>query len=245
MEKSNKKTDNFFVAGTDTGVGKTVLSLLLMQFFCAKGYKPFYLKPLQTGCKDPYDIDSDAGFIYRHVKPLEKKDPADSVIYCFKNPKAPYFAARDQKKDIDLKRIKNIVEEKSRFCNPLIIEAAGGLFVPINEKLLIIDAIKIINAKPILVARAGLGTINHTLLSIEALSHRGIKPAGLVFMDTSEPPVSKEMINENMEAVEKFSGVKVSGVIGKIHDFSNPGKACFQCVERIFRGTEKQLENHC
>ncbi|MBW2010958.1 MAG: dethiobiotin synthase [Deltaproteobacteria bacterium] len=235
MEKSNKKADIFFVAGTDTGVGKTVFSLLLMQFFYAKGYDPFYLKPLQTGCKDPYDTDSDAAFIYRNVKPLEKKDPADSMVYCFKNPKAPYFAARDRKKNIDFKRIENVVEEKSRFCNPLIIEAAGGLFVPVNEKLLIIDMIKRIKAQPILVARAGLGTINHTLLSIEALSHRGIKPAGLVFMDVSDPPVSKEMVTENMEAVEKFSDVKVSGVIGKIHDFSNPGKKCFESVERIFK----------
>src|SRR4030042_3873426 len=93
--------DNIFVAGTDTGVGKTVLSLLLMQFFSARGDRPFYLKPLQTGCKDPLDRDSDAAFVYRHVASLKGKDPAESAIYCFRNPKAPYFAARDEGRVID------------------------------------------------------------------------------------------------------------------------------------------------
>ena len=100
-----KGRENIFVVGTDTGIGKTVLSLLLMQFFYARGYTPFYLKPAQTGCVDPYDIDSDARFIYQHVKPLNRKDPADSVVYCFKNPKAPYFAARDEGEEIDFKVI--------------------------------------------------------------------------------------------------------------------------------------------
>ena len=77
------------------GSGKTVLALLMMQFFFAKGYSPFYLKPVQTGCKDANDTDSDASFIYRHVEPLMDKEPAESVIYCFKNPKAPLYAASE------------------------------------------------------------------------------------------------------------------------------------------------------
>jgi len=130
MMNSRKKMENLFVVGTDTGVGKTVLSLLLMQFFCSRGYNPFYLKPVQTGCKDPYDSESDAKFIYRHVGQCKDKDPADSVIYCFKNPKAPLFAARDEGKMIDLSVIENAVVEKARFFSPLIIEGAGGVLVP-------------------------------------------------------------------------------------------------------------------
>jgi dethiobiotin synthetase len=84
VESLNKKIQNLFVVGTDTGVGKTVLALLMMQFFFTKGYNPFYLKPVQTGCKDANDADSDARFIYRHVRPLKGKEPAESVIYCFK-----------------------------------------------------------------------------------------------------------------------------------------------------------------
>ncbi len=227
IKKPNKKIDNIFVVGTGTGVGKTVLSLLLMQFFYKKGYNPFYLKPLQTGCKDPYDIDSDARFIYKHVANLSQKDPADSVIYCFKAPKAPYFAARNEEKTIGATVIQKAVNQKSLAHNPVIIEAAGGLFVPVTKKMLVIDLIEMINAKPVIAAQAGLGTINHTLLSIEALQNRGIQPKGVVFINTTSPPapsspVSEEMIEENIEAVEKFSSVKVYGVVGQISDFSNP-----------------------
>ena len=222
IKKPNKKIDNIFVVGTGTGVGKTVLSLLLMQFFYEKGYKPFYLKPLQTGCKDPCDIDSDARFIYKHVANLSQKDPADSVIYCFKAPKAPYFAARNEQKTIDIAVIQKAVNQKSLAHNPVIIEAAGGLFVPVTKKMLVLDLIGMINAKPVIAAQAGLGTINHTLLSIEALQNRGIQPKGVVFINAPSPPVSEEMIEENIEAVEKFSSVKVYGVVGQISDFSNP-----------------------
>lgn len=231
----------FFVAGTDTGVGKTVLSLLMMQFFYARGDNPFYVKPFQTGCMDPYDTDSDAKFIYQNVEALRGKDPADSVGYCFRNPKAPYFAARDEGKeaDIDATEIQAFADRKSQFFNPVILEGAGGLFVPVDENLLMIDLIKLIGARPIIAARAGLGTINHTLLTLEALKGRGVEPFGIVLIDSGETSTPKEMIDENIEAIEKVSGIEVAGVIGRIKDFSNPGRECYPVLERIFRARAK------
>lgn len=226
--------ENLFVVGTDTGVGKTVLSLLLMQFFYARGYKPFYLKPAQTGCVNPYDTDSDAKFIYQHVTSLKDKDPADSVIYCFKNPKAPYFAARDEGKKIDSTVIEEVVKEKNLFYSPVILEAAGGLLVPVNEKQLVIDMIELTGARSIVAARAGLGTINHTLLTLEVLNNRGMKPAGVILLDYEENGTSEEMISENIEAIEKISGIKISGVIGKIRNFSDPDQDCYSPLEKIF-----------
>ena len=234
MEKLKKQTDNIFVIGTDTGAGKTVLSLLLMQFFYANGCMPFYIKPIQTGCSDPYDKDSDARFIYKHVKQLTKEDPSDSIVYCFREPKAPYFASRNEGKNIELKAIQNALDKKSRIYSPVIMEAAGGLLVPVNENTLMIDLIKMTGAKPIIAARAGLGTINHTLLTIEALHKRDIKPLGVVFIDAGEKPAPQDMISENIEAVESFSGIKVAGVISRIKDFSNPEEECYQTIERIY-----------
>ena len=228
-----KQTDEIFVVGTDTGVGKTVLSLLLMQFFYANGCMPFYIKPIQTGCSDPYDKDSDARFIYKHVKQLTKKDPSDSIVYCFREPKAPYFASRNDGKNIVLRTIQDALYKKSRIYSPVIMEAAGGLLVPVNENTLMIDLIKITGAKPIIAARAGLGTINHTLLTIEALYRRDIQSAGVVFIDAEEKPAPQDMISENIEAVESFSGIKVAGAISRIKDFSNPEKQCYQPIERI------------
>ncbi len=225
--------NNIYVVGTDTGVGKTVLSLLLMQFLLKRGLNAFYLKPLQTGCKDAYDADSDAAFVYRHVESLREKDPAESVIYCFRNPKAPYFAARDEGREIDLNYVNKIIEGQSRLYSPLVLEAAGGLLVPVKEKTLMVDTISAASVKVVLAARAGLGTINHTLLAIEALSKRGMQPAGVVFLDTAETP--QDMVAENRNAIEKYSGIKVAGVIGKIKDFSHPPEAFYRPLEFLFQ----------
>jgi dethiobiotin synthetase len=225
--------NNIYVVGTDTGVGKTVLSLLLMQYLLKRGLNAFYLKPLQTGCKDVYDVDSDAAFVYRHVEAFREKDPAESVIYCFKNPKAPYFAARDEDREIDLNHVNEVIEGKSRHYSPLVIETAGGLLVPVKEKALMVDTISAADAGVVLAARAGLGTINHTLLSVEALASRGMRPAGIVFLDTAETP--QDMVAENREAIERHSGIKVAGVVGKIDDFSHPPEAFYRPIEFLLQ----------
>ncbi len=210
-----------FVTGTDTGIGKTVFSFLLMRRLYDKGFHPFYLKPVQTGCANPGDTESDAGFVCDHVPQLSQKDPKDSAIYTFPAPKAPLFAARDAGTPIDLSVIRKAVEEKQGRFSPIIIEGAGGLMVPVLEDMMMIDLIRAIRSRPILVARAGLGTINHTLLSVSELARRDLKPMGVVLMDRESPPVSEEMIRENTGAIEAGSGIPVFGVIGKISDFSD------------------------
>lgn len=229
----NKK-EIIFVTGTDTGVGKSVLSLLMMKYFFAGGCDPFYLKPLQTGCKDPYDKDSDARFVYSNVEELKDKDPADSIIYCFRNPKAPFFAARDDGREIDVRLIGGIVRRKAYEHTHLVIEGAGGLFVPVDGKTSIADLISRTKARPIIAARAGLGTINHTLLTIEALKSREIDPYGVVFLDGGENETPSEMIGENKSAIEEASGVEVAGTIGMIKDFSHIPPACYEPLKRIF-----------
>jgi dethiobiotin synthetase len=234
MMKSRKKMHNLFVVGTDTGVGKTVLSLLLMQFFFSRGYNPFYLKPVQTGCKDPHDRESDAKFIYRHVDHLKDKDPADSVIYCFKNPKAPLIAARDEGITIDLSVIERSIAEKAISCSPLIMEGAGGVLVPVVGNTFVADLIVHTHAVPVIATRAGLGTINHTLLTIEALTVRGLTPLGIVFIDAGKKETPMEMVLENKLAIEEASGVKVAGFIGRIRNFSKPPQACYVPLEKMF-----------
>ena len=234
MKTSHKKIENLFVVGTDTGVGKTVLSLLLMHFFFVRGYTPFYLKPVQTGCKDANDIDSDARFIYQHVGQLRDKDSADSVIYCFRNPKAPLFAARDEGKTIDLSVIERTVAQKALLHTPLILEGAGGALVPVVGDTYMADMIKLTNGRPLIAARAGLGTINHTLLTIESLKRRGLQPLGVVLIDAGEKTTPPEMVDENRSVIEGFSGVKVAGVIGRIHDFLQPPQACYEPFVTLF-----------
>jgi len=222
------------VVGTDTDVGKTVLSLFLMRFFFERGFNPFYLKPFQTGCDTPCDDYSDARFIYENIDELRQKDPAGSVIACYKTPKAPLFAARDQGEIIELAPILKIVEKKAETHSPLIIEAAGGVLVPINEKENMIDLVRETRASPVIAARAGLGTINHTLLTVEALKARGISPLGIILIKNEEIGPSDEMIAENIEAIETASAIKVGGVIGRISNFKMPDSDSLKAIGAIF-----------
>jgi dethiobiotin synthetase len=228
-----KPLGDIIVVGTDTGVGKSVVSLLLMQLLFACGYSPFYLKPFQTGCHDSMDVDSDARFVYEHTKELQQADPAQSVIYCHQNPKAPYFAARDAGQSIDADFVLQVIEQKRRLFSPLVIEAAGGLLVPIAKDLLVIDMIKQICGRPLLVAKTGLGTINHTLLSIEALQNRIIAPMGIVFSDGASAPSDPGFVAENIAAVEMFSSCRIAGVIPRLSNFDSPPMAAHKLLESI------------
>ncbi len=225
---------SIFVVGTDTGVGKTVLSLLLMQLFHARGRRPFYLKPLQTGCRDGRDEESDAAFIYRHVAALQGRNPEESALYCFRSAKAPLFAARDEGRTIDVGFLLENVAERSRHADPLVLEAAGGLMVPVQDNVLMVDLVKATGAQVVVAARAGLGTINHTLLSLEALSARDMRPAGIVFLDAVGTPA--DMIAENKEAIERYSGLEVAGVIGPIPDFDRPPADCYRPLDSLLQG---------
>lgn len=227
-----------FVIGTDTGAGKTVLSLLLMHYFYHKGQTPFYIKPFQTGCDCPTHPDSDARLVYASLPPLQNKAPDASVIYCLKNAKAPCFAAKDQHTEIDMDKVYTFIQEKCDRYHFVIIEAAGGIFVPVTETTQIIDMVKTTGAFPVIAARAGLGTINHSLLTLDALKTRGIQKPGLVFIQQPDDPTPSDMIRENMDAVTRFSGVTVAGVIPPLQDFNHPDPALFEMFDRLFTASE-------
>ena len=233
MKNEPKALTDIFVVGTDTGVGKTVVSLLLMQLLYARGYRPFYLKPFQTGCKDARDRESDARFVFGHTMALQGRDPAPSVIYCLPNPKAPFFAARDAGQRIGLKSVSDMVAQLRQSHSPLLLEAAGGLLVPVTPKLLVIDVVQALECRPLLVARAGLGTINHSLLSIEALRRRGMEPQGVVLVNQDGRGSVTGLIQENLAAIETYGRVKVGGIIGPIADFAKPQAEDYRPLENL------------
>ncbi|ABB39459.1 dethiobiotin synthase [Oleidesulfovibrio alaskensis G20] len=227
---------HLFVTGTDTGAGKTVVSLLLLKVLHGRGHMPRYFKPLQTGCISPSDADSDARFIHNYHEPLRNIAPEHSTGLCFKSPKAPLYAARDEGRGIEaetvLRRLASLRREKA----PLVAEGAGGLLVPVTPHATVIDIIEQSGMRPVLVARTGLGTINHTLLSLEVLRLRNIKPAGIVFVEARDEPTPAAMIQENMDAVSAFSGISVSGVVPHISDFHSPPRQALAVVERLVDG---------
>ena len=222
-----------FIAGTDTGVGKTVASLFLLRFLYKAGHLPFYWKAIQTGCRTIHDTDSDARFVYENCPQLREKDYSESIGLCFKTPKAPRYAAWDEQSDIHVEDLLHKLAYICRMHSPVIVEGAGGLMVPITDNYLMADFAKEIDAQVLLIARAGLGTINHTLLSVEALRHRGVEPAGIVFCESREHDTPDAHAQENMEAVSIFSQIPVSGALPLVDSFATPPQKVWSIMERV------------
>ncbi|MET3500279.1 dethiobiotin synthetase [Mucilaginibacter rubeus] len=154
-----------FISGIDTGIGKTLVSAILIEKLNAD-----YWKPIQSGDLDKSDTLKVKSLI---SNPITRFFPE---AYALTQPFSPHKSAALDKVTIDLE---NIVLPKTD--NQLIIEGAGGLMVPLNDNFLIIDLIKQLNARVILVSKHYLGSINHTLLSLHALKKYGIPVMGVIF----------------------------------------------------------------
>ncbi len=175
-----------FVTGTDTGVGKTLVSAILA---CA--WQADYWKPLQTGLSDEAG-DTDTVSRLARLGP-ERIHPPHAQLQA---PLAPWAAAALEQTRLNAAEI-----SLPQTAAPLVVEGAGGLFVPIDDTCMMIDLIQRLGLPVVLVARSTLGTINHTLLSLEALRRRDIPVAGVIMSGVLSPG--------NLEAIERFGGIRV------------------------------------
>tara|TARA_B100000965_G_scaffold167544_1_gene139726 strand:- start:333 stop:977 length:645 start_codon:yes stop_codon:yes gene_type:complete len=173
------------ICGTDTDVGKTIVSSFFVQ-----GLKGVYWKPIQSGTEEGTDTQTVCKLL--NLEPNRHL----SERYKFKAPVSPHWAAELESSFIEPNNLKLPNLEKL-----IIIETAGGLMVPLNRNWLQIDQLKVWGAPVILVARTGLGTLNHTLLSLEALKNRNINVLGIVL---NGPPH-----NDNPKTLEQFGATKI------------------------------------
>ena len=159
---------SLFITATGTNVGKTYTTLKLIETLASKGYSVGVFKPIETGVTH---TAPDATILLEACQKVNKnfKDlkTLDITAYTFELPAAPYCA--DINKTIDIQHIIDKHEELSKLCDILLIEGAGGLMVPISKEYMMINLIKELNAKTLLVTPSRLGCINETLLSILAL----------------------------------------------------------------------------
>ena len=177
----------YFISGTDTNVGKTIVSAVL-----ATKLEAHYFKPIQCGLNKMNLKDSEV------VKSLSNKAKILNELYFLKKPLSPFVAAKQEKKKIDVNKILQFV--KNLKTKKLVIEGAGGLNVPINSNYLMSDLCQKLNTPLILVSRTKLGTINHTLMSLEVIKKKKIKLLGIIFFG------KKEL--ETLETI-KFFGKKI------------------------------------
>ena len=193
-----------FVTGTDTGVGKTVVSAALVSAF-RRDRAVGYWKPIQTGIEE----DDDTTEAARLASCSPEEIFPDGIR--LERPLSPHLSARLANFEITLENLAAMQNRLSpdRFW---IVEGAGGLLVPLNDSAMIADLIEALRLPVVVASRAGLGTINHTLLTVEALRRRNLKIAGVVMV--GEPN------SENRRAIEAYGKVKVLGEIPHLETVS-------------------------
>lgn len=201
--------ESYFITGIGTGVGKTLISCILSEYLQAD-----YWKPIQAG-----DLDNtDSKFVQDRLS--NNKSIIHPECYRLKNALSPHAAAELEDIEIELNKF-NLPQTN----NSLIVEGAGGLFVPINQKEFIIDLIIKLNLPVILVSQNYLGSINHTLMSLDVLKYHGVKVKGLIFNGASNPASESIILKHTdvpligsipiMESTSKGDIISVSSFLSK------------------------------
>ncbi len=180
----------FFVTGTDTGVGKTEVSTALLSLMAARGLRPFAFKPCESGGGDDSERLQRAGGGWQSLKTV--------CLYRFQAPLAPALAAKAERRRVQWQRLLLGFERLGKGAG--VVEGAGGLCVPLDAQHDVIDLIEALKMPVVLVARAGLGTLNHTALSLGALALRKIPVAAvLLSQSTAKADVSAGTNRKELE----------------------------------------------
>lgn len=214
-----KDKKGIFITGTDTGVGKTVVAAGLAAALKAKGIDVGVMKPIQSGCRRHRGklIPSDSLFL---IKAAGIKDCLDLITpYRLFHPLAPSVASEIEKVEIDIKRILDAYKRLLELHDIVIVEGIGGLLVPIKKDYFIADLIRDLSIPIIIVARAGLGTINHTLLTVKYASFRGIEIIGIILNNVVGKRAGLAE-KTNPEVVEELSGLPLLGIIPFIKELN-------------------------
>lgn len=213
----SSKSDSLFITGTDTGVGKTIVTAALAGILQSRGIDVGIMKPIASGGvklktqnagRKTQLVSPDALFLLKATKindPLKLVNPI-----CLKHPLAPSLSASLSGKKVNLNKIfsaYNILRKRHKI---LLVEGVGGLLVPISGKYLVADLIKDMNLPLLIVTRPTLGTINHTLLTIKVAQDYGLKIKG--FIVNYHEPFKKSLAEKHAAGIiEKISGVKCLG----------------------------------
>lgn len=202
-----------FSAGTDTDIGKTFITGLLARFFLNNNMRAKVQKWASTGRRSYSD---DLAFIYGFMgqNRLPMAGSHESP-YCFSFPASPHLAAEMEGETIDKGRLIESTHSLAAQCDILIIEGAGGIMVPLTRDTLTIDLIAELGLPVILVARSGLGTINHSLLTLEAIKRRNIQILCTILNnqnDISDPLI----VNDNLKTIQDIGDAPVFGPIPRV-----------------------------
>lgn len=221
-----------FITGTDTDVGKTVVAAGLALVLRERGIKVGIMKPVATGCYGPEErlISSDAAFL---MEAAENEFPPLHSPVRLRNPLSPNVAAMLEKKEIRIDRILKSYHELQRHYDFLIVEGIGGLLVPLKKDYYVANLVRDMKLPLVIVSYAGLGAINHTMLTIDAATIRGLEIKGVIFNRASINNYSLAELT-NPKVIQDLSGVQILGSLPEIENLHI--ETCqFGKLKEIFR----------
>lgn len=213
--KNENMGNIYFIVGTGTEIGKTHVTIKLIEEDLKNKKNVMALKPIETGLEifgenlEGSDTKKYADLLGKNVEEIN--------TYFFKKPMSPHIAADLDGKQIFINQIKKRIDEETKAHEILYVEGAGGLLVPYKDRYTYLDLLVDYRKKSevIVVAANSLGTINHTLLTIETLKRNDIMIKGIIF-NNKDNNVDEILLKNNVETIEKLSGIKVLKNIG--HD---------------------------
>ena len=202
-----------FITGTDTGVGKTVVTAALARLLREQGVNVGVMKPVTSGCLERGDslVSEDAELLaWAAGVPLDEK----CAPYCLRAPVAPSVAAAKENVRIDFSRIQDAFESLQTRHDFVLVEGAGGLMVPISGGLMVADLVLALKLPLLVVARPNLGTVNHTVLTCFTAKQLGIDVRGTIINSYPDKPDTAEEYAPHL--IDSLSGAPLLGVFPKV-----------------------------
>ena len=200
-----------FVTGTDTGVGKTVVAGAIAAWFRSRGARVAVLKPIATGCERRREglVSPDAEFLAHCADAAHPLDLICPIRYV--EPLAPAIAAERAGQQVDWAAVQRSLDLLTRDSDVIVVEGVGGAMVPLDEKHTVLDLVKWLGLASVIVARPGLGTISHTLLTVAAL--RPVAEVAGVVINRYPAEAAGLAEETNPRAIERWGRVPVLGVV--------------------------------
>ncbi len=205
-----------FVIGTDTGVGKTVVSAGLAFALRERGIKVGVMKPIATGCVGYNNrlISPDAVYLFEAAQ--NEYAPLTSPLR-FRNPVAPSVAEVYEQTKVDVKKIIRAYHQLEKVYDFVIVEGIGGLMVPLHKKYYVANLIRDLKLPVLIVSPTGLGAINHTLLTVDSAIIRGLTVKGIIF---NRAPIVNFSLAEltNPKVIHELTGLPILGSLPELDD---------------------------
>lgn len=200
-----------FITGTDTGVGKTVIAGAIIAALRSRGINTGAMKPIETGCVTVGKSlhPSDGAFL---KKMAQMEEPLNYITpSCFESPLSPFVASEMEGREVELRKIRDHFKRLTEKYDAIIVEGIGGLLVPIRKDYFVLDLIKEFELPIVVVARASIGTINHTLLTVNYAIKEGLNIAGIIinFSRSLEGNIAE---STNPHAIQLLTNIPLIGV---------------------------------